>query len=180
MQQLKKIMAPTGFSRNSRAGLKFALSLAADYRADLLVLHVASESAAWEIPDEAGFFSAKAYTWEVDRIVREASLDLNRFLEKHGEEIRKVPTVRKKIVLGNNVAARIVDVAQDEKVDLIVMSPRAHGMLRRFFVGSATDKVTRQAPCPVLSICQPQLSRPWRGRLFPSALLPLRYEEANT
>lgn len=117
--------------------------------------------------------------WTADTVIKEATLDLNRFLEKHLDEARRVPTVRKKVVLGE-VDQRIVEVADVEKADLIVMSPRPHGTMRRFFLGSVTDRVTREAPCPVLSVCQPQLSRPWRERLIPSALLPLRHEEANT
>ena len=62
MKEVKKILAPTDFSENSRAGLRSALSLAAENNAELLILHVANEFQAWEIPDEAGFFSAKVHT----------------------------------------------------------------------------------------------------------------------
>jgi len=61
--------------------------------------------------------------WTADRVIKEATLDLNRFLEKHLDEARRVPTVRKKVVLGE-VDQRIVEVADVEKADLIVMSPR--------------------------------------------------------
>lgn len=85
-------------------------------------------------------------------------MDLNSFLQKHTEELRRVPTGKKRVVLGG-VVANIVAAAAAEETDLIVMSPRAHGAFRRFFLGSVTDKVTRRAPCPVLSVCPKQAKR---------------------
>jgi len=167
MKQLKKILAPIDLSENSRRSLSYALSVAAESKAELMILHVANEFQAWELySDEMAFVSSSAPTWPADRVVQEATLDLNRFLEKHKEDIRRVPTVRRKVILGD-VVEKIVDMAREEEVDLIVMSPRPHGTLKRFFLGSVTDRVTRQAPCPVLSICPPQVIRPWRGRRVP-------------
>jgi nucleotide-binding universal stress UspA family protein len=166
MKRLKKILAPTDFSRNSRVGLRFALSLGAENGAELIILHVASEFKAWQIPDETGFFSDRTYKWEVDRIVREATLDLNNFLEKYREELRRVPQARRRVVLGD-VVEKIVHVAREEETDLVVMSPRAHGSLRRFFLGSVTDKVTRRAPCPVLSVCSAQVGHRPSGMRMP-------------
>jgi nucleotide-binding universal stress UspA family protein len=62
---------------------------------------------------------------------------------------------------------KIVAVAAEEAADLIVMSPRAHGAIRRFFLGSVTDKVTRRSPCPVLSVRSTQLDRRPSGKRAP-------------
>jgi universal stress protein A len=173
MKPIKKILVPTDFSEISRVGLRFAFSLAAENEADLLVVHVGSEFQVWQVFDEGTFFNDRVYKWEVDKVIKEGHLDLNRFLEKHTEELRRVPTVRKKVVLGD-VVNRIVDVAREEEVDLIVMSPRPHGTLKRFFLGSVTDRVTRKAPCPVVSLCLEKLARPLRGKLIPAMPAPLR------
>jgi len=165
MKQVKKILAPVDLSKSSRAGLGLALSLAAENAAELLVLHVAGNLQAWQMLDENGF-SDRIYKWEVDRIVREAALDLHRFLEPHMEEIRRLPSARQKVVLGD-AAEKIVEVACGEESGLIVMSPRPYGPLRRFFAGSATDQVARRAPCPVLSVCPAQVPRAGRGRRIP-------------
>jgi nucleotide-binding universal stress UspA family protein len=166
MNNVKKILVPTDLSRHSRAGLRLAISLAAKNGAELIVLHVASEIKPWEIPDELGFFNNTLYKWEIDRIVREAALDLSRFLEKHTAELSRVPAGKKRVLLGN-VAQRIVEIAREENAGLIVMSPRAHGGVKRFFLGSVTDKVTRHAPCPVLSVCSTEIAQRRRGRQIP-------------
>ncbi|MGH7765848.1 MAG: universal stress protein [Candidatus Binatia bacterium] len=166
MTRLKKIVAPVDFSKNSRAGLRFAASLAAENGAELIVLHVADEFQTWEIPDELGLLSDKVYRWEADKILKEAALDLSAFLQRHADELRRVPAGKKRVILGG-VAENIITVAAEEEADLIVMSPRAHGAFRRFFLGSVTDKVTRRAPCPVLSVCPRPARRRPSGKRIP-------------
>jgi len=166
MTQLKKILIPTDLSARSRRGLMYAFHMAGG-ETEFIVLHVADEFQAWELySDEMAFVSSSAPTWPVDRVVQEAALDLNRFLQKHLKEIRQLSALRKKVALGN-VVEKIVETACQEEVDLIVMTPRPHGALRRFFLQSVTDRVTREAPCPVLSVCPPQIVPSWRGKQWP-------------
>lgn len=46
----------------------------------------------------------------------------------------------------------ILEKAREEKVDLIVMGNRGFSKIKRFFVGSVTQRVIAEAPCPVLVI----------------------------
>jgi nucleotide-binding universal stress UspA family protein len=46
----------------------------------------------------------------------------------------------------------IVDCAEKEGVDLIVMSSHGRSGLSRMLIGSVTDKVLRGSPCPVLVV----------------------------
>ena len=45
---------------------------------------------------------------------------------------------------------KIVEVAEGEESDLIVMGDRGFSALRRFLIGSVSTYVMQQAPCPVL------------------------------
>lgn len=49
-------------------------------------------------------------------------------------------------------ASRIIEIAEDKNADVIVMGSRGMSGLKRLFVGSTSDKVTRQARCPVLIV----------------------------
>jgi nucleotide-binding universal stress UspA family protein len=50
-------------------------------------------------------------------------------------------------------AGEIVGYARDHAaIDLIVISTAGRGAVARFIIGSVTDKVTRTAPCPVLTV----------------------------
>jgi nucleotide-binding universal stress UspA family protein len=177
MKRLQRILAPVDMTEASRPGLKLAIALAAENGADLLALHVANEFQAWQMLDETGFAGDRIYRWEVDRLVRESLLDLNRYLEPAIVEITRLPQFRRRVVLGD-AATKIVDIANLEESDLIVLSPRPHGALRRLFFGSVTDKVTRAAPCPVLSISAIEQSQRPKGKTAPAVNGLLRVLEA--
>jgi nucleotide-binding universal stress UspA family protein len=177
MMGIKKILVPTDFSENSGVGLKFTFVLAVENRADLLILHLAREFQVCALFGEATFYHPRLYRWDADGITREANLDPNRFLGKHEEQIRRLPAVRKRAAL-DDVVRKIVDVALHEKADLIVMPPHPHGTLRRFLLGGVTDRVTRMASCPVLSICPPHTGRVWSRREIALNRKVLRGSEA--
>lgn len=80
--------------------------------------------------------------------------------------MKQLGCATKKVVLGP-MAPQIIWVAEEEKVDLVIMSPRRSRGLRHWIGGSITDSVTRQSPCPVLSVTPPLPSRPWRKKLVP-------------
>ncbi len=168
MKRIQKLLVPTDLSEDSRRGLVYACSLAEENKGSLTVLYVTNEFEAWELyTDEFSFMdSAARRAWPTDRVLSEASLDLNRFLERHLEAMKKLSSVTKRVVLGP-IGEQIVTVAEEEKADLVVMSPRRHRGLRHILRGSITDRVTRMSPCPVLSVTPPLPSRGWRGKLAP-------------
>jgi nucleotide-binding universal stress UspA family protein len=49
-----------------------------------------------------------------------------------------------------SVASRIVQVAAEERADLVVMATRGHDSLHDKLLGSNTERVVRHSPCPVL------------------------------
>ena len=168
MKRFEKILVPTDLSENSRRGFHYACSLAADNRAELTVLHIANDFAAWEFySDELAFFERNCRSWPLDRVLSEANLDLNRFIEPYLESMKKIPSVTKRILLGP-IPQKIALVAEEERIELIVMSPRRIGGIRRLFRGSVTEQVTRMSPCPVLAVTPPLPSRTWRGKLIPN------------
>jgi len=170
MNRLNKILVPTDLSENSRRALNYGCWLAAENQAAIVVLHVADEINAWELHcEDLAFVGTNQKLWPIDRVLAEASLDLSRFLEPHLESLKKVPSANKRVVLGP-IAQQIVAIAEEDKADLIVMSPRRRRGLRHFLNGGVTDRVTRLSPCPVLSITAPLPSTPWRGKLAPLLL----------
>ena len=127
MKSIQKILVPTDLSENSRRGLVYACSLAAENKGIVTILHIANEFDAWELySDEFSFLEPSRRAWPSDRVLAEANLDLNHFLEQHLEAMKKLSSVTKRVVLGP-VAEQIVTVAEEEKADLVVMSPQRHG-----------------------------------------------------
>jgi nucleotide-binding universal stress UspA family protein len=164
MKQLEKILIPTDLSEHSHRALIYGCWLAAEQKASLVMLHVANEFHAREFCSDDLSFVQLEGKWPVDRVLAEASLDLSRFLEPSIASLKKCTRVSKRVVLGP-VPQQIAAVAEEEKADLVIMSPRRYAGLRHWLFGSVTDQVTRLSPCPVLSIAEPPPSKPWRGKL---------------
>lgn len=55
------------------------------------------------------------------------------------------------VVMGHPVQ-RIVDLAAELNVDLLVIGARGHSALYERFVGSRADRIVQLAPCPVLVV----------------------------
>lgn len=55
----------------------------------------------------------------------------------------------KRIVVRGNAAHEILRIAQEEKIDLIVMPTHGFGAFEKFLLGSVTAKVLHQSNCPV-------------------------------
>jgi len=49
----------------------------------------------------------------------------------------------------------IVALARDERADLIVIGTHGRAGMSRMLLGSVTDRVVRLAPCPVLTVREP-------------------------
>ncbi|MGH7927301.1 MAG: universal stress protein [Candidatus Binatia bacterium] len=165
MKKLEKIVVPTDFSEQSRRGVEYAAWLAAENEGQLLIMHVANEFAAWELYDDAFGYSE---TWPLDHVFAEAALELNRFVEPHTALLNKVPVLAKRLVLGP-VPQQIISIAEKEKADLIVLSPRGQRGWTRLLSAGITEQVTRMSPCPVLSVTPPKPSKQWRGKLLPAS-----------
>ncbi len=77
-------------------------------------------------------------------------------LKSELEKIPKKKTARIDIKEKVNISFRawsgIVDFAEKEGVDLIVMTTQGRKGISRFFLGSVAEKVINEAPCPVMAI----------------------------
>jgi len=167
MKRLKTILVPTDLSEHSRRAVAYGAWLAAEEKSSLVILHIANELGAWELySEDLVFINSRAKAWPLDRVLAEASLDLNRFLELCPAGLKNRTNATTRVKLGP-VPQQIVAVADEEKADLIIMAPRRHRGLRHLIFGGVTDRVTRLSPCPVLTISAPLPSAPWRGKSLP-------------
>ena len=160
MITIKKILVPTDFSSLSVPALGYAISLAKDHGAGVVVLHALSTAVLKDgFSDRyapGGLAAPEAPVGvtrqpDVENVFDRKKRVLSDFLEqKIAPELLRAVKIDPTIRIGK-VVHEIVAVAKEEQCDLIVMSSHG-GRLRRLLQGSFTDHVVRQAPCPVLSI----------------------------
>jgi len=136
MGMLKAILAPTDFSDLSAKGVRYAFRLAKDVVAEVIVINVV-------VPDESN-------TVDKGEMARHEKR-LDEFVSERAAEAGVELKIGKRTVVGLPYNA-IVDCAENEPIDLIVMSSHGRSGLWRMLIGSVTDKILRGAPCPVLVV----------------------------
>jgi len=153
MERLKKILAPTDLSELSKAGVRYALEMAASEGSEVIIYHVIGHEEAapsfYSTTDEdnSPFIDYRPVT----EILEERKGVLTTFVrENFGPALRNV-TIRAEVEVGRPYK-RIVEKADEEKVDMIVMSTHGRTGLLHMLLGSVTEKVVRLARCPVLSV----------------------------
>ena len=87
MHEVQKILVPVNFSEDAANGLAYAVSLAEETQAELVVLHVAQKKEAESFLDLLAVMEGfpvlnRPAAIPVDRLLREKALDLYRFIEK--------------------------------------------------------------------------------------------------
>jgi len=137
-----RILVPIDFSTGSDAALEMATSLARDSGGSLILVH------AEIIPLSA---SGGEYLYAVSEPPTEELLaKLNAIVLPDSH----VPVERR--LLAGDPADVIIRLAKSEDVDMIVMGTHGRRGLTRLLMGSVAEAVVRAAPCPVLTVKQPQ------------------------
>jgi nucleotide-binding universal stress UspA family protein len=78
--------------------------------------------------------------------------DVNTTLEQAGEEIKETGVEAEVHPREGDPADAILDVAEEENADLIVVGNKGMTGARRFLLGSVPNKVSHHAPCSVMII----------------------------
>lgn len=139
---IKKIVFTTDFSSLSREALDYTLTLAEKVGAKVIVSH------AVRIPSTS--YSAFDFPKEYeDELKEESRTRLSQFVESARRA--KGPEIESRLTVGfpEQVVRQLV---AKESPELIVAAKHSRSTLERFFMGSTTEKILRNAPCPVLVV----------------------------
>jgi nucleotide-binding universal stress UspA family protein len=141
---IRRILVPCDFSEYAEKALTWALELAERWRSRVLLLHV--------IPRPSYPPMLMGSYFDVAQF--EASLQAE--AEARAKEIvaragNKAVQIETQVIIGEPFSD-ICRMAEDEKVDLIVMGSHGRTGLRHVLLGSVAERVVRHAPCPVLVV----------------------------
>jgi nucleotide-binding universal stress UspA family protein len=134
--KFKKILVPTDFSEREDEERDTAWKLAKAFDADITLLHVL------ELHDYE--FAPRVLEEMLDSVL--AKMKQRKRREK--EDIK----VKEEVYRAINAAVGIVDYADTQKSDLIVISTCTQSKVERFFLGSTTEKVISYSHIPVFAI----------------------------
>ena len=145
MKEIERILVPVDGGDASKRALEEAYQLAWRYDADVEVFHT------WQVPTPMTAAHAPLATAalqpNINDVEEQARLRIHALLDS----VEAPPGVRVTPRLEHGSPAdRIVDRAAG--VDLIVMGATRKGTIERLLLGSTTQKVVAEAPCPVLTV----------------------------
>jgi nucleotide-binding universal stress UspA family protein len=130
---LSRILFCADFSKNSKRALDYAISLTAEYDAELTLLHVLED-----LPSSA----------ETKEAIATATEQLDKMIPRDVRKTRKIKTT---VRIGKPYQ-QIIQLALKARTDLVTMAVRGRGALDLAVFGSTTYRVMQLGPCPVLAV----------------------------
>jgi nucleotide-binding universal stress UspA family protein len=162
MMAMKRILVATDFGEAADSALVYGRELGQRFGATVHVLHVAENV-------YISTFGAETYASFAPGLQRDLEETAHKRLaeaviDSDGSGPPTVPVV----MTSSSPAFAIIDYAREHGIDLIIMGTHGRGALGHLLMGSVAERVVRLAPCPVLTIRQPE-----RDFVRPDVLVPI-------
>jgi nucleotide-binding universal stress UspA family protein len=150
MKKINKILVCVDLSEYSTANLEYAISIAGNGGAEIIILNVLNQRDINAAKMVSNYYPDKI---NVQEYVKEK-------IEDRREEIKKIireqfsehqSSISIQMAMGVPFE-EILKKAEEEKVDLIIMGNKGKGNIARTLFGSQAEKVFRHSPIPVVSI----------------------------
>lgn len=167
MLHLQNILVPIDFSECAENALHLALDLAVRAGAELHLVHVWPEASLSEIVAINEGEAARDVAFQLN----EATVEPLRRLDP---EVRGKIDIVHELLKNGHPAEAILAYARDHEIDLIVMGTHGRRGLRRWILGSVTEEVLHEAPCPVLAVRPDEDPAP-----ISHILVPVDFSEAS-
>lgn len=138
--KLERILVPLDFSVLAEKALRYAVPLARQFSAEILLLHVVQP-----LP----------YPSDITHMPLGESVVMDPLKERLA--LYAEQSIPPDLLMGSEVRMGIpyeiiTDFARYKNVDLIILTTHGYTGLRHLFLGSTAERVLRYAPCPVLTV----------------------------
>jgi nucleotide-binding universal stress UspA family protein len=138
---ISKILVAIDGSDASMDAADYAISISKEYNAELYALHVVRADVDLFGPHETSEF--------MTRMRDEGEKYLNKVKLKANEKNIQIKT---EIIASINISGGILDYAEENNIDLIVIGTRGRSGFKRLLLGSVASHVVTYAHCPVLVV----------------------------
>ena len=144
----KRIICTTDFSDLANRAIPFAVSLSNEFGAKLYFCHVIG------LPSTAIYGEILLDpTEQQDKAVRYAQEQLGGLIDPHRIEWEA-------LIATGHTADEISRLAEVKSADLVIVATHGRSGLKRFLLGSVTERLMRILPCPLLIIPDPAPNAP--------------------
>jgi nucleotide-binding universal stress UspA family protein len=152
--EIKTILYATDLSKNSSYAFLYAIDMARRHDAKIIILHALEP-----LPKEVEFVDVlkRIETRESEEMVGRVKRLLQEFCKKTEAEIgcRCVELASKVLVLRGHPPEEILNTAEKESCDAIVLGTHGKGFLTHTFLGSVSSSVLQRTRKPVFIVPLP-------------------------
>lgn len=161
-EEFRTVLVATDFSESADGAIEWAAELARPHGAKLVLVHASMPLMPVVAAPEFVPLPPAAYEADRERVQIELGARTDVLREKGLEVVSQARS-------GPPVEV-ILDAAESEAADLIVVGTRGLTGAKRIFLGSTAAQVVRRAPCPVLTVHPDQATthRPIRTIVVPT------------
>jgi nucleotide-binding universal stress UspA family protein len=141
---MKTILVPVDFSDVTPTLLKVAGDMAEVFRARVVLLHVAEPEPEF-VGFEAGPVSVR------NAVARDLRAE-HQQLDHLGAPLRERGIEVVALQIQGSIIEKVLQEAQEQQADLIILGSHGHGALYHLLMGSVTEGVLKKAACPVMVV----------------------------
>ncbi len=141
-KKFTKILVSIDGSEPSTNAADYAISIANIYHSELIVLHV--------IPSDVSLFGPSPPP-HLDELKKEAQQYLDKIVQTARMNNNSIQ-VESKIIASPSVVGGIVNFAENEGIDLIIVGTKGRSGIKKLLLGSVASGVVTYAHCPVMVV----------------------------
>ena len=150
-QLFSKILVPIDGSEPSFHAADIASNIANKFNSEIIVLYVVVSPSKSEYANLTGLVTSK----QIDMIIENAKKEARDWFNRIEDMIKEknLPNIKvstKVILTGLAVYGEIIQYADEENIDLIVIGSRGRSGIKKLLLGSTASGVVTYADCPVL------------------------------
>lgn len=146
MEDVKRILVVSRMTKDCAKAVRYGVSLAAQYGAELHILHVFYDRfvmGGWNMPYPS-----------IEDAYRQSLEEAKKELEKVVyHEARKGLTIKEE-VRGGKPTRQILEYVKQQNIDLMVLLSHGEWRLEHFLFGRSNEEIVRKMPCSVLMVKQ--------------------------
>jgi nucleotide-binding universal stress UspA family protein len=163
--QIEKILYSTDLSKNSSYAFLYAIDMAKRHDARIVVLHAIEPTPAYV--EHYGGMTDEFKKKQHEEVVKSIKKQLQGFCKKAEAQIGPpcVELVSKILVPVGHPPEEILNAADEEGCDVIVMGTHGKGFLAHTFLGSVSNAVLHRSRKPILTVPLPseETTTDWDG-----------------
>ncbi|MGE5620818.1 MAG: universal stress protein [Sphingomonadaceae bacterium] len=148
--RIDKVLVAVDGSAESLEAAKYAAELVRALNPKVAVMHVVPNP---DIPVSASPVGTSTLGPDDEVAIERALWDgAQAILDRNMEPFRQAGVQVEGVMASGDPAREIVDFARKGRYDLLVVGSRGEGAVERALLGSTSDAVVRESPCPVLVV----------------------------